>query len=70
VDLLADRIVMVHAKDRDAAGAMVAAGKGLVDFGHFASVLRAAGVKGDVVAHGLAPEEAPAVARLLRETFG
>lgn len=66
VDVLGDRIVMAHAKDRDAAGAFVAAGKGVVDFPHFIARLRAAGFDGDLVTHGLIADEAPGVAAFLR----
>jgi sugar phosphate isomerase/epimerase len=67
VDLLADRIVMAHAKDRDALGGFATAGQGVVDFPHFVACLRNAGFDGDLVTHGLMAAEAPAVARLLRE---
>ncbi|MDZ4096520.1 MAG: sugar phosphate isomerase/epimerase [Paracoccaceae bacterium] len=67
VDLLADRIVMAHAKDRNAAGGFATAGQGVVDFPHFIACLRRAGFDGDLVTHGLTAAEAPAVARLLRE---
>jgi sugar phosphate isomerase/epimerase len=66
VDLLGDRIVMVHAKDRDAAGRVVAAGTGVVDFGHFIGRLRAVGFDGDMVTHGLTADDAPGVAAFLR----
>jgi sugar phosphate isomerase/epimerase len=66
VDLLADRIALAHAKDRDAAGGFVAAGKGVVDFPHFVGVLRRAGFDGPLIAHGLDEAEAPGVARYLR----
>lgn len=69
VDLLGPDLVMAHAKDRDPRGQVVAAGQGVIDFGHFADCLRRAGFDGDVVTHGLAPEEAPAVADLLKRTF-
>jgi sugar phosphate isomerase/epimerase len=62
VDLLADRIVMAHAKDRDAQGGFATAGTGVVDFPHFMASLRAAGFDGDMVTHGLTAAEAPAVA--------
>ena len=65
VDLLADRIAMAHAKDRDAQGGFATAGKGVVDFPHFLGRLKAAGFDGDLVTHGLAAEEAPGVARYL-----
>lgn len=65
VDLLADRIAMAHAKDRDAVGGFATAGKGVVDFPHFLGALKAAGFDGDLVTHGLAAEEAAGVARYL-----
>lgn len=66
VDLLADRIVMAHAKDRAADGGFATAGQGVVDFPHFLSCLRAAGFDGPLVTHGLHAHEAPAVAAFLR----
>ncbi len=66
VDLLADRIVMAHAKDRNADGSFATAGKGVVDFPHFLAALRAAGFDGDLVTHGLAADEAAGVAAFLR----
>ena len=58
IDLLADRIRMAHAKDRDATGGFATAGKGVVDFPHFLGRLRAAGFTGDLVTHGLRADEA------------
>jgi sugar phosphate isomerase/epimerase len=69
VDLLADRIAMAHAKDRDAAGGFVAAGQGVVDFPDFIARLRAVGFRGDLVTHGLTAAEAPGVAAFLSETL-
>jgi sugar phosphate isomerase/epimerase len=69
VDLLGPDLAMAHAKDRDAQGRVVATGQGVIDFAHFADCLRRAGFDGDVVTHGLAPEEAPAVAEFLKRTF-
>jgi sugar phosphate isomerase/epimerase/pimeloyl-ACP methyl ester carboxylesterase len=62
VDLLADRISLVHAKDRRADGSVAAPGGGVVDFADLAARLSAIGYTGPVVAHGFGPEEAPAVA--------
>lgn len=70
VDLLADRIVMAHAKDRDAHGGFVAAGRGVVDFAALAARLRSAGFDGDLITHGLAADQAPEVARFLHELAG
>ena len=66
IDLLADRIVMAHAKDRAADGAFVAAGKGVLDYSHFLGQLRKSGFTGPLVTHGLAASEAPEVAAFLR----
>lgn len=66
VDLLGDRIVMAHAKDRRANGEFTAAGSGVIDFQHFFRCLRSAGFDGPLVTHGLSEQEAPAVATFLR----
>ncbi len=66
VDLLADRIVMAHAKDRAPDGSFVAAGAGTVDFPHFIACLRSAGFDGDMITHGLTAAESPGVAAYLR----
>jgi sugar phosphate isomerase/epimerase len=66
VDLLADRIVMAHAKDRRADGGFAAAGAGVIDFPHFIARLRTAGFDGPLVTHGLSETEAPGVAVYLR----
>lgn len=65
VDVLADRIAMAHAKDRDGLGGFATAGKGVVDFPHFLRALKAAGFDGDLVTHGLAADEAAGVALYL-----
>ncbi len=70
VDLLGDRIVMAHAKDRAVDGGFVAAGQGVIDFPHFVGCLRGAGFAGDLVTHGLTAAEAPGVARFLRGVLG
>ena len=67
VDLLADRIVMAHAKDRAADGGVATAGRGVIDFAHFLSALKAAGFDGPLVAHGFGAEEAAGVAAFLRQ---
>jgi sugar phosphate isomerase/epimerase len=70
VDLMAGRIVMAHAKDRDAAGGFATAGKGVVDFGHFLARLQGVGFDGPLVTHGLAAAEAADVAAFLRGQLG
>jgi sugar phosphate isomerase/epimerase len=67
VDLLADRIAMAHAKDRDPQGGFATAGQGVVDFPHFLCCLRAAGFEGDLVTHGLTAVDAPGVAAFLAQ---
>lgn len=69
VDLLADRIVLAHAKDRNATGGFATAGQGVVDFPHFLGRLNAAGFSGDLVTHGLTELEAPGVAAWLNRTL-
>ena len=69
VDLLADRIVMAHAKDRDPAGGFATAGQGVVDFRHFLGRLHTAGFSGDLVTHSLAAHEAKDVSRFLARTL-
>jgi sugar phosphate isomerase/epimerase len=69
VDMLANRIVMAHAKDRYADGHVATAGKGVIDFGHFLSRLRMAGFDGPLVAHGFEADEAAGVASFLRKAL-
>lgn len=68
--LLGGHVAMAHAKDRDAGGNFVAAGKGVIDFRHFISCLRSEGFDGPMVTHGLSESEAPGVAAFLREVIG
>lgn len=65
VALLADRIAIAHAKDRDTDGGFVTAGSGTLDYRFYLRRLREAGFEGPLVAHGLAEAEAPRVARFL-----
>ncbi|MCX7644540.1 MAG: sugar phosphate isomerase/epimerase [Rhodobacteraceae bacterium] len=65
VDLLADRILLVHAKDRAPDGTPCAAGTGVIDFDHVLGTLHRAGFDGPVVAHGQTAAESPAVAAFL-----
>ena len=67
IDLVADRIVMGHAKDRTASGAFTAAGQGVLDYPHYVRQLAATGFDGPLVTHGLeAREAAPVAAFLIR----
>jgi sugar phosphate isomerase/epimerase len=66
IDVLGEHVVMAHAKDRDAAGRVVAAGRGIVDFTYFLAHLRAIGFRGPLVTHGLAAAEAAEVYGFLK----
>ncbi len=66
IDLLGDRIVMAHAKDRTADGRFATAGKGVLDYPHYLRQLKAIGFDGPLIAHGLAEAEAPETARFLK----
>ena len=66
VDLLADRVVMAHAKDRAPDGSFATAGKGVINFAKFLRRLRSANFTGPVVTHGLTAPEAPGVAAFLK----
>jgi sugar phosphate isomerase/epimerase len=65
-DRLGARIAMAHAKDRNAAGAVVPAGQGIIDFDGFFAQLARVGFGGPVVTHGLAAADAATVADFLR----
>jgi sugar phosphate isomerase/epimerase len=65
IDLLADRIVMAHAKDRAPDGRFATAGKGVLDYGHYLGKLTEIGFSGSLVTHGLAASEAKDVAIFL-----
>jgi sugar phosphate isomerase/epimerase len=67
VDLLADRIVVAHAKDRTRDGAATTPGRGVVDVDHYLRELRRAGFTGPLVAHGFPAEDAMTAAEFLRE---
>lgn len=70
IEKLGERIALAHAKDRDASGNFVTAGRGVVDFADFVGRLRQAGFDGALVTHGLSEAEAPDVARFLKELLG
>ncbi len=67
LNLLSPHIAMAHAKDRDADGNFVAAGKGVLDYPHFIRELTKSGFNGPLITHGLTAEEAPGVATFLRQ---
>lgn len=66
VDTLGSRIVMAHAKDRQADGSFAAAGKGVVDFPDFIRSLKSTGFDGPLITHGLTADDAPGVAIYLK----
>jgi sugar phosphate isomerase/epimerase len=70
IDLLSDRIVMAHAKDRNGDGSFATAGKGVLDYEYYISTLAAAGFSGSLVTHGLAASEAAGVAGFLANHMG
>jgi sugar phosphate isomerase/epimerase len=65
VDLLADSIVMGHAKDRTASGGFIAAGMGVLDYAHYLACLKRIHFDGPIVTHGLSATDAAAVATFL-----
>ncbi|ANP89419.1 sugar phosphate isomerase/epimerase family protein [Rhizobium leguminosarum] len=69
IELLADRIVMAHAKDRNPDGSFATAGKGVLDYAHYLGRLEAIGFKGSLVTHGLSASEAPGVATFLKNSL-
>lgn len=69
VHLLKDRIEIAHAKDRNADGSFATAGKGVIDYEHYISVLRRSGFDGVLVTHGLSHDEAEDVFQFLRSTM-
>ena len=67
-DLLGGDIGLAHAKDltRDGAAGNVAAGTGLLDYGHYIHLLRQSGFDGAVVLHGLSAAQAAGCVAFLR----
>jgi sugar phosphate isomerase/epimerase len=65
VDRLGPKIAMAHAKDRDAQGGFVTAGRGIVDFPDLIVRLAATGFDGPIITHGLAEHEAASVSHYL-----
>lgn len=64
-DLLAQAMLLVHAKDVDAQGHHVPAGKGAVDLRAFVARVKQAGYDGPLVAHNFDEAHAPDVAMYL-----
>jgi sugar phosphate isomerase/epimerase len=59
LEKLEDHIISAHAKDRNAKGEVVAAGKGMVPYPFYLEKLTHYGYKGSLIIHGLAPGEVP-----------
>jgi len=72
--LLSDSIVLAHAKDRNRDFQPCAAGKGILDFGHYFRCLEDLGYNGPIILHGLEEEEVSAsldfLSRNLNATLG
>lgn len=66
-DLLGDDIVIAHAKDRDARGRFVAAGRGVLNYDHYIAQLRRINFAGALVLHGLSEEEVQPCVSYLRQ---
>jgi sugar phosphate isomerase/epimerase len=66
VNLLAESIVMGHAKDRSATGGFTAAGRGILDYPHYLACMRRIHFDGTIVTHGLSASDAGEVASFLR----
>ncbi|MEZ5070458.1 MAG: sugar phosphate isomerase/epimerase [Bacteroidales bacterium] len=60
LDLLAGRIELAHAKDRNPDGSFTFPGNGILPFGFILRGLKEAGFDGDLVTHGLLESEAEA----------
>ncbi|MEZ2333679.1 sugar phosphate isomerase/epimerase family protein [Mesorhizobium sp. RCC_202] len=67
VERTAGHVSLAHAKDRFADGRFTTAGQGVVDFADFIARLKTSGFDGPLVTHGLSAQEAPGVARFLKE---
>jgi sugar phosphate isomerase/epimerase len=67
--LLGRDIVLAHAKDikHDGEAGQEPAGKGLLDYPRYLSLLERHGFPGTLLLHGLAEEEAPGCIAFLRE---
>jgi len=64
-ELLADDIVLAHAKDITAAGAFAAAGRGDLDWERYLDLLTGIGYAGALVMHGLDEADVPVSAAFL-----
>jgi sugar phosphate isomerase/epimerase len=69
-DLLGGSLFLVHAKDIDANGVVVPAGKGAVDLPSFVARMKTAGYDGPLVGHNFEEADAPGVAAYLSSIIG
>jgi sugar phosphate isomerase/epimerase len=67
--LLGADIVLAHAKDldRDGDAGNLAAGQGLLDYGHYLRLLRQSGYTGPLILHGLSEEQVAGCVTFLRQ---
>jgi sugar phosphate isomerase/epimerase len=68
--LLGERTISAHGKDRDAAGAVVPPGRGIVPWPRFLIGLSAAGFSGPLILHGLEEADVPESVAHLRSVGG
>jgi len=68
-DLLGDHIVLAHAKDiaKDSEAEFVAAGQGILDYGHYLGLLAASKFEGALILHGLQEEQVAESLSFIRE---
>ncbi len=69
VELLGERIVIAHAKDRAVDDHIVAPGQGVVDFGVLHQELKRIGFDGPMITHGLDEVSAGPTAQFLKSKF-
>lgn len=66
VEISAEHLGMIHAKDRNSDGSFATAGHGIVDFQDFLTRVQATGFNGPLITHGLDASEAKSVAGFLK----
>lgn len=67
---LGEDIVLAHAKDLAAAGEVVAAGKGVLDYPLYLELLEQSGYSGPLILHSLSEDEVAGSAAFLRSFLG
>ncbi|MEZ0541636.1 sugar phosphate isomerase/epimerase family protein [Fibrella arboris] len=67
LDLLGEFIVTAHAKDRDAQGQIVAAGRGVLPYATYLRGLKEIDYPGNLILHGLNPQEVGSSVQFLRQ---